>query len=69
MASSNLPIYTVDCLDEYGSSYTVGTLFSIDEVEELLSSLLDAEENNSSFYRRCLISDLESFLSEQQSDD
>lgn len=56
------PTFTIVATDEYGASYSVGHLYSLAECRELLSDLKDAEDNCSSYTRRCLIAELETFI-------
>lgn len=58
------PTFTIVAVDEYGASYSAGHLYSLSELLELLSDLKDAEDCSSSFTRRCLIDELETYLSE-----
>ena len=56
------PTFTIVATDEHGASYSAGHLYSLAECQLLLSDLKDAEDNCSTFERRCLISELEEFL-------
>ena len=56
------PTFTIVATDEHGASYSAGHLYSLAECQLLLSDLKDAEDNASTFERRCLIAELEEFL-------